>query len=116
MGGSTTGMDFTILKYSQPDAIKPLYNEVPQKFELKQNYPNPFNPTTKIDFQVPKSCNVNISIYDVLGKLIEILVNEKLSPGKFEVEWNASNFASGVYFYKIISDNFIETRKLILLK
>ena len=83
--------------------------ELLKEFTLFQNYPNPFNPNTKISRQT-------IKVYDVLGNEIATIVDEYKPAGKYEVEFNAGNLTSGTYFYKIISDNFAETRKMILLK
>lgn len=109
-----------------PIGIKPTGSPVPDKFELFQNYPNPFNPTTKIKFDVatppqpsPKereSGIVRLVIYDVLGREVAVLVNEKLSPGTYEVEFDATNYPSGVYLYILTAQNFSMTRKLVLLK
>jgi hypothetical protein len=96
--------------------INPICGEVPSKFSLSQNYPNPFNPTTTIKFDIPKSSEVKISIYDITGKELEVLVNEKLQAGTYQTTWNASNFSSGVYFYRLQTEDFSETKKLILLK
>ncbi|MBE2281497.1 MAG: T9SS type A sorting domain-containing protein [Ignavibacteriaceae bacterium] len=91
-------------------------NIVPHSFLLHQNYPNPFNPSTEIRFDVPKFSLIKLIVYDFLGKEVAELVNEELHEGEYSVEWNAENFSSGVYFYKLISDNFTETRKMILMK
>ncbi|MBN8583489.1 MAG: T9SS type A sorting domain-containing protein [Ignavibacteria bacterium] len=88
----------------------------PENFSLSQNYPNPFNPVTNIEFDVPKSSIVKLSVYDVQGKLIETIVNSELSAGTYKADWNASNFSSGVYFYKLESDGFIQTKRMILVK
>ena len=86
-------------------------------FELKQNYPNPFNPTTTINYQLPISSYVELSIYNLLGEKVVTLVSEKQNTGNHQVEWDARGFASGVYLYRINADNgFKETKKLILLK
>jgi hypothetical protein len=90
--------------------------EVPAEFKLMQNYPNPFNPLTKLKFQVAKNEFVNISVYDMLGREVSVLVNEKLSPGKYDVDWNASDFPSGAYICRMSSGNFIETKSMILVK
>ncbi len=101
--------------------VKPISSEVPQHFELYQNYPNPFNPITKIKFSIPPvrqrhAFDVRLVIYDILGREVSVLVNEELKPGTYEVEWNASNYPSGVYFYKLISGVYSETRKMVLIK
>ncbi len=101
---------------SELTGIQPISAEIPNKFSLSQNYPNPFNPETKIKFQIPKLDFVNINVFDVLGRKIISLVNENLSPGTYEADWNASNYPSGVYYYKLIAGEYTETRKMILLK
>ena len=85
-------------------------------FELTQNYPNPFNPNTKIKYSIPHNCFVSLKVYDLLGNQITTLVNEEKSSGKYEVEFNARNLSSGIYFYRIKAGNFVGTKKLILLK
>jgi hypothetical protein len=94
----------------------PLLKEVPQKYILSQNFPNPFNPTTNIRFEIPRTLLVKLIVYDNLGREVATLVNEKLNAGSYEFEWNASEYPSGVYFYKLITDSFVETKKMVLLK
>ncbi len=89
---------------------------IPSTFELEQNYPNPFNPSTKIKYSVPQSSNVLLKIYDVLGKEVATLIDEEKPAGNYEVEFNASNLSSGTYFYRLRSGNFVETKKMILLR
>ncbi len=89
---------------------------LPDNYELSQNYPNPFNPSTKIRFQVPKTGFVTLKIYNTLGKEIATLVNEEKQPGNYEITWNASNLPSGIYFYRITTGNFLDTKKMLLLK
>jgi len=91
-------------------------DEVPTGYLLSQNYPNPFNPTTSIQYSVPKSSKVLIKVFDVLGNEIETLVNEEKSVGTYELNWNAANLPSGVYFYQLRAGSFVETKKMILLK
>ena len=86
------------------------------KFELVQNYPNPFNPTTKINYQLAKDENVSLKVYDVLGNEVATLVNSRQSAGTHSVNFNASALSSGVYFYKIVAGNFVDVKKMILLK
>lgn len=105
----------------EPIGIKRISEEVPIKFELYQNYPNPFNPSTKIRCSLPNpseggAMNVSLVIYDVLGKEVETLVNEQLNPGTYEVEWDGSNYPSGVYFYSISMADYKETKRMVLLK
>jgi hypothetical protein len=89
---------------------------LPTVFALNQNYPNPFNPSTKISFDLPKASNVKLSIFNVLGQEVTVLVNEKMEAGSHQIEWDASARASGLYFYRISADNFTETKKMMMLK
>jgi hypothetical protein len=91
-------------------------NSAINNFKLLQNYPNPFNPSTSIEFDIPKSSFVKLAVYDILGREIDMLVNEELKSGSYSTEWNAVNIPSGVYFYKLITDDFSDTRKMVLLK
>jgi len=81
-----------------------------------QNYPNPFNPITNIRYSIPYTENVKLIVYDVMGREIATLVNEKQSPGTYEATFDGSAFASGVYFYKLIAGDFSKTKKLLLIK
>ena len=99
-----------------PLGIQPISNEIPSEYSLDQNYPNPFNPNTKIRFNIPRSSYTKLTIYDVTGRVMAILVNEDLKPGKYEVDWDASHRASGVYYYKLEAEGFSETKKMVLLK
>ena len=89
---------------------------VPANYALVQNYPNPFNPTTNIRFTLPVSGFMSLKIYDVLGREVAILVNEEQRAGSYEVRWNAIGFSSGVYFYRLQSGEFVQTKKLLLMK
>jgi hypothetical protein len=104
--------------------ISAIGNEIPASFRLFQNYPNPFNPSTKIKFSIPLSRGgaagrgvfTKLIIYNLLGKEITSLVNQQLNPGTYEVEWDAANYPSGLYFYKLITNEFTESKKMILIK
>jgi hypothetical protein len=89
---------------------------IPLKFSLEQNYPNPFNPVTTIRYEIPKVSKVTLKIYDILGREVLTLFNGSQQAGKYEVEWQATNFASGIYFYHLQAGEFSDTRKLILLR
>ncbi len=91
-------------------------SSIPDSYKLEQNYPNPFNPSTKIKFGLSKEGFTSLKIYDALGKEILSNINRVLQPGTYEVEFNASGYASGIYYYKIISGDFSETRKMVLAK
>ena len=91
-------------------------NEIAEGFKLSQNYPNPFNPATKIEISIPKSSAVKLIVYDILGRIITTLVNEKLNAGSYKVDFDGSDLSSGVYFYKLEAGSFVQTRAMILLK
>jgi hypothetical protein len=93
-------------------------NEIgqPTEYALYQNYPNPFNPTTTVKYQIPELSFVILKVYDVLGNEIAILVNEEKPVGVYEVEWNASGLPSGVYFYQLQTEGFVETKKMVFMK
>jgi len=109
--------------------IKQISDNVPEEYKLFQNYPNPFNPTTKIKFDIPsdvrrETSNVKLVVYDILGREVATLVNQPLQPGTYEVDFDGTNYPSGVYFYRITAGNpstssgqsFTETKKMVLLK
>ena len=96
-------------------------NLLPVVYALHQNYPNPFNPKTTIRFDLPKDSNVNIYIYDILGRIIKKLIDNKQNAGFKSIQWDATNnygkrVSAGVYLYKIQADDFSQTKKMILLK
>lgn len=96
--------------------IKINSTEVPEKFSLKQNYPNPFNPTTIIRLEIPKEGFVSLKVFDLTGREIKSLVSQNLKPGKYSVDYNALSLPSGVYFYKLETANFTDTKKMVVLK
>jgi hypothetical protein len=89
---------------------------VPNYYSLEQNYPNPFNPSTKIKYTIPRAGDVKITVYDILGKEVAVLVNEYKNPGIYSIDFNASALSSGVYFYKIRAGDFTDTKKMLLIK
>lgn len=96
--------------------IQNIGTSVSKDFVLHQNYPNPFNPETKIRFEVVSAKNINITVFDVLGKEVATLVNNKFTPGTYEVSFDASKLSSGIYFYKLITDDFVDTKKMMLIR
>ncbi|MBZ0202830.1 MAG: T9SS type A sorting domain-containing protein [Ignavibacteria bacterium] len=100
--------------------ISPISNYIPDVFSLSQNYPNPFNPTTDIRFDIPvgngRDRLVKLIIYDALGREVSQLVNQQLQPGTYSVDWDASNFPSGVYFYTLTTENYSESKKMLMVK
>jgi hypothetical protein len=121
LSDSALGYYYNDFRTCTPIGIEPISTEIPQKFELFQNYPNPFNPVTKILINIPAFVEttrrvVSLRIYDVLGKEIAVLVNQNLKPGIYEIEWNAENIPTGVYFYSLITNEFTQTKKMVVLK
>src|SRR4030095_12423837 len=118
--GFTVGDSGTILKTTNGGVtgLEPFGNEIPKDYNLYQNYPNPFNPVTKIKFDIPP-LNLPLTggdreggvmkVYDILGREVAALVNENLKPGTYEVEWDSSDYPSGIYYYKLISGNYTNT-------
>jgi len=131
-GGSTTGEGSYVFTPSnkvysyklEPVSVESTNDQIDQKYKLEQAYPNPFNPETIIGYHIPINCNVKLSVYDLLGKEISTLVNEKHQPGYYEVKFDGQNLGSGTYFYQLTTDvstslrtnNYVETKKMILLK
>ncbi|HMQ80958.1 MAG TPA: SBBP repeat-containing protein [Ignavibacteria bacterium] len=118
-GGSNVGgfNNFCTIKYAPGTiGIEPSGNNIPESFTLHQNFPNPFNPVTNINFDLPLSSYVKLSVFDITGREIETLVNENLKSGTYKADWNASNLPSGVYFYKLEAEGFTETKKMMLVK
>ena len=110
-----------LYKFEKTGSVTIISNLIPEKFNVYQNYPNPFNPSTKIKFDIPSGLNgsdskVRLSVYNSLGKEIAELVNENLGAGSYETEFDASDYSSGVYFYKIETDNFSQTKSMFLIK
>lgn len=91
-------------------------NEIPLSYSLSQNYPNPFNPSTLINYSIPAGGSVKLVVYNLLGEEVAALVNEYKPAGKYGIEFNASQLATGVYFYKLTSGDFSDTKKLMLIK
>lgn len=112
--------DFATIKYSQVTGIRKLSNSAPPKFLLYQNYPNPFNSSTNIRFEIPDSKSENenfaLKIYDYLGREVSSLVSELLSPGVYEIQFNADNLPTGIYFYRLHTHNLSQTKPMLLLK
>jgi len=96
--------------------ISQIGTEIPSGYELSQNYPNPFNPVTNIQFSIPKTGNVKLLVYDAAGKEISALVNEQLLPGIYKVDFDAADYSSGVYFYKLVAEGLTVTKKMVLIK
>ena len=101
---------------ANPIGIKPAGSTIPETFKLYQNFPNPFNPVTNIEFDIPKSSFVELKVYNLLGGEVEVLVSRSLEAGSYTVDWDASKYTSGIYFYRLSSGNLAQTRKMTLIK
>jgi hypothetical protein len=109
----TSNASFTLIP---PSDVKTESEVLPEEYSLSQNYPNPFNPGTIISYQIPESGFVSLVVFDVLGNEVAMLVNENKQPGSYEVTFDAVNLPSGVYFYTLKSNKFVNTKKMLLIK
>lgn len=114
--GWAVGAGGVVARMSLMTGISNYNGEVPSSFNLSQNFPNPFNPSTNINFSIPKSGLVTLKIYDMVGREVSTLVNEFKSAGNYIVGFSGANLTSGTYFYRLESDNFVETKKMLLIK
>jgi xylan 1,4-beta-xylosidase len=115
-GGITTLGSFAVGRFRNMTGVTSQTEQIPVEFQLSQNYPNPFNPTTLISFSIPKDEHVSLKVFNILGKNIVTIVDRNLRNGEYNYEWNASEFASGIYFYRINAGDFVQTKKMLLLK
>ena len=102
--------------WKSPTAVEEISTNIPSSFALEQNYPNPFNPSTTIQFALAKRSHVTLKLFDIIGREVTTLVDEKFGPGTHKVVLEANELPSGVYFYRLTAGRFVETRKLTLLK
>jgi N-acetylneuraminic acid mutarotase len=120
IGGTSTLHPFTsmntVYELDIVSSIERSNSRIPKAFALYQNYPNPFNPTTTIEFSLPYSSMVTLKIYNILGEEVSTLVSEVLFTGKYEYRWNTSNLQSGVYLYRLEAEDFVDIKKMILMK
>ncbi len=128
MRGGTTEVNFymgsfenaidgaKVYKLTYIVGVEQISSEVPSGYSLSQNYPNPFNPSTKIKFDILESCIVKLTVFNTLGQEVALLLNENLTYGSYEYEFDAQGLTSGVYFYKLQTENFSETKKMLLVK
>ncbi|HWA07224.1 MAG TPA: T9SS type A sorting domain-containing protein, partial [Ignavibacteria bacterium] len=105
-----------VARWTVPIGIQNISTEIPKEYKLYQNFPNPFNPTTNINFDIIRNGNVRIIVYDLLGREVETLVNQDMSPGRYKLDFNAVNYASGMYIYKIMSSDFVDVKKMLIVK
>jgi hypothetical protein len=124
VAGVSTGASFMIKSgfLANPQLLGPVTSiggtggNTPLAYSLQQNYPNPFNPSTTIAFELPVASQVSLTIYDMLGRVVSVLVNEREGAGVHEVKFDGINLASGVYFYRLQAGSFVQTKKLVLTK
>ncbi len=117
VGGGAAYNDAFILKFqSSSIGIKPIGTQVPASYSLKQNYPNPFNATTNIEFDLPNSTYITLIVFDITGREISRVVNEHLNAGSYKVTFDAAKLPSGIYFYRLSTNEFVKTNKMILTK
>jgi predicted outer membrane repeat protein len=111
-GGSGLTVFIPLGVGDQPDVT----TNLPLRFELGPNYPNPFNPATVVSYQLPAVSDVRLVVYDLLGREVAVLVNEKKAPGEYEVRFDGSGLSSGVYLYRLTAGDFVQTRKMVIVK
>ncbi len=114
--GTSNWSDTASFYISSTVGIDNSINSLPEKYNLSQNYPNPFNPSTIINFEIPTSSLVTLKVYDILGREIATLVNEEKQAGKYSYTFDASKYSSGVYFYRMQAGEFVQTKKLVVIK
>ena len=113
---TSSGFDFITIKYSQTVGVNQISGNLPEKFLLEQNYPNPFNPNTNIRYTIEEAGYTSLTVYNSVGIEISTLISENLQAGSYSAEFNAENYPSGVYYYKLTSGDFTQVKKMILLK
>jgi hypothetical protein len=115
--GYIVGNTGTILKTVNGGiGIQQISTNVPGGFRLEQNYPNPFNPVTNIEFSIPKSGHIKLSVFDINGKQVSVLADQNLSVGTYNADFDAAHLSSGLYFYTLETNSFIQTKRMILVK
>lgn len=105
-----------LAKFSTTTDVETKPGVLPKDFVLNQNYPNPFNPSTTIEFSISKRANVNLTVYNAIGQKMETIVSGELSIGTHQYVWNAEKYSSGIYFYRLETNNFVQTKKMLLVK
>jgi hypothetical protein len=114
--GTLTALSTVIIFASSTITSVNEYSGIPTEYVLMQNYPNPFNPTTSIRFGLPTESNVRLSVFNILGQEVALLVNQTMSAGYHKVDFDASQLTSGLYFYKVQAENFVQVKKMLLMK
>ena len=115
-GNYNSGLDFITIKYSQSTGVNLISDKIPSEYKLFQNYPNPFNPSTQIRFDIPGKVFVSLKVFNILGREVKTLVNEMKDAGSYSADFNGNELSSGLYFYRLITGNFTETKKMLMIK
>jgi hypothetical protein len=123
IGASSASLGLTLtmeglinINYNLEEAPPAFNSSVPKLYALSQNYPNPFNPSTKINYSLPVTGFAKVSVYNSVGQLVKVLVNEIQTAGTYTITFDGGNLSSGIYYYKLESNGFVETKKMILIK
>jgi subtilisin family serine protease len=116
IGGQASGGGSNIIAGDEPGRTTETIQTVPERFMLSNNYPNPFNPSTVIEYTLPEPVQVKLEIFDILGRRVAVLVNDIQQPGRYKVNWDATNASSGMYLYRIQAGAYVETRRMLLMK
>jgi hypothetical protein len=105
-----------LIKYSQLTGVKKDLSNLPKDYKLLQNYPNPFNPSTTINFQIPILSHITLSVYDILGREIAVILNENKNAGFYKIKWDGTKYPTGIYFYRLQTERFTKTKKMVLMR
>ncbi|MCX7798079.1 MAG: T9SS type A sorting domain-containing protein [Melioribacter sp.] len=108
--------DGFVYRSTNPITMVENFSTTQNTFQLSQNYPNPFNPVTTIEYSIPQKEKVKLAVYNILGKLVSILIDDYQNAGSYKIKFYASNLSSGIYFYRIIAGIFTQTKQMLLLK
>ena len=117
--GGTQGTNFITIKCADtnpPVSVGAESDPTPREYALVQNYPNPFNPTTIVSYHLPAVSDIRIVVYDLLGREVAVLANERKAPGTYTVTFDARDLASGAYFYRLTAENFVQAQKMIVVR
>ena len=115
-GGNDSVKEYSLEMKTGVVSVREVSNVIPEHYQLSQNYPNPFNPTTSIKFDIKRSEFVTLKVYDVIGHEVATLVNQQMTPGSYEAEFDANKLSSGLYFYRLTTGSFVEVKKMSLVK
>ncbi len=109
-------MPFAVLEFDITTSVEKINEAIPADFSLSQNYPNPFNPTTVINYSLPKTLMVKLEVFDITGRLVDVLIDQEQGAGFYRLTFNGFKMPSGVYYYRLRTPIFSETKKMLFLK